>query len=66
VRTFAMQALAEFARKAPRLRPIVLQHLRRLTGRGTPAMKARGRKLRAELDGRNNPSNGTRRRGRTG
>jgi hypothetical protein len=66
VRTFAMQALADLARKAPHLRPSVLRRLRPLTARGTPAMKARGRKLLAELDGRTNRPSGTRRKRRAG
>ena len=49
VKTFSMQALADLARQSPALRPNVLDHLRRLTATGTPAMKACGRKLLAEL-----------------
>ncbi len=45
VKTFAMQALADLALQAPALLPTVRQHLRELTATGTPAMKARGRKL---------------------
>jgi len=51
VKTFAMQALADFARQSPALRPAILLHLRELTATGTPAMKARGRKLLAVLEG---------------
>jgi hypothetical protein len=51
VRTFAMQALADLARQAPELQPMALLHLRELTATGTPAMKARGRKLLAEMSG---------------
>lgn len=51
VRTFSMQALADLARQDPALLPEVLPLLRKLTARGTPAMRARGRKLLAELDG---------------
>ena len=47
VKTFAMQALADLAQQAPELRPTVLLHLQELTAIGTPAMKARGRKLLA-------------------
>lgn len=54
VKTFAMQALADLARQAPDLRPRVLVHLRKLTRTGTPAMKARGRRLLEELDGPKN------------
>jgi hypothetical protein len=50
VKTHAMQALADIARQAPELRPSALAHLRELTLIGTPAMKARGRKLCAELE----------------
>jgi hypothetical protein len=50
VKTFAMQALADFARQSPELRPSVLRRLRALTSSGTPAMKARGRKLLLELE----------------
>jgi len=49
VKTFAMQALADIARQAPKLRPSILVHLQELTAIGTPAMKARGRKLLAEM-----------------
>jgi len=51
VKTFAMQALADIAKQSPNYRPSVLARLRELTVVGTPAMKARGRKLLAELDG---------------
>jgi hypothetical protein len=50
VKTLAMQALADFAHQAPALRQPVLLHLKELTLIGTPAMKARGRKLCAELE----------------
>jgi len=49
VRTCAMQALADLALRAPALRRRVLPVLRRLTDTGTPAMRARGRKLLAVL-----------------
>ncbi len=49
VKTFAMQALADLTRQDPRLRPSVLACLRKFTATGTAAMKARGRKLVAEL-----------------
>ncbi len=51
VKTFAMQALADLTTQAPELRPAVLRQLKKLTVRGTPAMRARGRKLLAELSG---------------
>lgn len=49
VKTLAMQALADIARATPELRPSVLVNLQELTLIGTPAMKARGRKLCAEM-----------------
>ena len=59
VKTFAMQALADLGRQAPELRPTVLVHLRELTATGTPAMKARGRKLLTELGGLTRRSSGS-------
>jgi len=50
VRTFALQGLAELAQGDPSLRPRVVEILREATRSGTPAMKARGRKLLADLD----------------
>lgn len=50
VKAFAMQALADLTRQTPKLRPTALAHLQRLTAEGTPAMKARGRKLLAEME----------------
>jgi HEAT repeat protein len=47
VKTFAMQALADLAPKDPR----VISLLEFLTTTGTPAMRARGRKLLARLRG---------------
>jgi hypothetical protein len=64
VRTFAMQALADIARDAPALLPAVRQHIAELTVIGTPAMKARGRKLLAELSGLTTRSTATRRKRR--
>jgi hypothetical protein len=49
VRTFAMQALVDIARDSPALLPTVHQHVKQLTIIGTPAMKARGRKLLREM-----------------
>ena len=51
VRTFAMQALADLAEQDAGLRPQVIELLRDLTLRGTPAMQSRGRKLLAKLIG---------------
>lgn len=45
VKTFAMQALADLAQQRPALRPVVLRQVRALSAHGTPAMRARGRKL---------------------
>lgn len=49
VKTFAMQVLADIARQTPELRPSIRVQLRELTAIGTPAMRARGRKLLAEM-----------------
>jgi len=49
VRTFAMQALADLASKDATLRPGVMPRLKRLASTGTPAMRARGRRLLARL-----------------
>jgi HEAT repeat protein len=45
VRTFAMQALADLAQSDPRLRNRVKPVIEFFTSTGTPAMRARGRKL---------------------
>jgi|SRR5882724_6416922 len=45
VRTFAMQALADLAQSDSRLRTRVKPIIEFLTSTGTPAMRARGRKL---------------------
>ncbi len=45
VKTCAMQALADLAQMAPGVMPDVLPRLQVLSATGTPAMKARGRKL---------------------
>ena len=50
VKTFAMQALADIARQMPALRPSIRAQLQELTAIGTPAMKARGRQLLAEMN----------------
>jgi HEAT repeat protein len=49
VKTFAMQALADFAERDAALRPEVIQLLEELTRTGSPAMASRGRKLRQRL-----------------
>ncbi len=55
VKTFAMQGLADFTTQAPERRPAVLRQLQNLTAHGTPAMRARGRTLLADLS-KANPS----------
>lgn len=50
VRVSAMQCLAELALQRPELRDRVRPLLERLTETGTPAMRARGRKLLRRLD----------------
>jgi hypothetical protein len=47
VKTFAMQALADLALADGSLRPRALRHILELTETGTPAMRARGRRLLA-------------------
>ena len=64
VRTFAMQALADIARDSVALLPSVRQHIAELTVTGTPAMKARGRKLLTTLSGLTTRSTATRRKRR--
>jgi hypothetical protein len=49
VKTFAMQGLADFTTQAPERRPAVLRQLKKFTAHGTPAMRARGRTLLADL-----------------
>jgi hypothetical protein len=49
VKTFAMQALADFALNDSNLRKRVIPVLEFLTANGTAAMRARGRKLLARL-----------------
>lgn len=50
VKTFAMQALYDLAERYKALRPIVLARIQEHVAIGTPAMKARGRKLLATLN----------------
>ena len=50
VKTFSMQALADFAERDADLRPKVIQLLEELTTTGSPAMKSRGRKLLEKLN----------------
>jgi hypothetical protein len=50
VKTFALQGLADLAQKDSVIRPAVVETLREATRNGTPAMKARGRKLLLRLE----------------
>ncbi|HXZ11739.1 MAG TPA: hypothetical protein VEG64_05040 [Candidatus Sulfotelmatobacter sp.] len=50
VKTFALQGLADLAEGDASLRPSVIELLRESTQRGTPAMKARCRKLLLRLE----------------
>lgn len=50
VKTFAMQALHDLALKNPELTKEALLHIRELVATGTPAMKARGKKLIRSLN----------------
>jgi hypothetical protein len=50
VKTFAMQALYDLAVRYEALRPVALIHIKELIAIGTPAMKARGKKLLANLN----------------
>jgi hypothetical protein len=50
VRTCALQGLADLARDDPSIRPSVIEILRESTRNGTPAMKARSRKLLLHLE----------------
>ena len=50
VRTFALQGLADLARDDPKIQAQVTEILRISMKTGTPAMKARSRKLLFELD----------------
>lgn len=49
VKTFAMQALADLALRDEKLRVRVLQHIEELSVVGTPAMRARGKRLLLKL-----------------
>lgn len=50
VKTFALQGLADLAQEDSSIRPGVIEILREATRSGTPAMKARGRKLLIRLE----------------
>lgn len=49
VKTFAMQGLADLAAQDAQLRPPIVAQLKKLTRTGSPAMRARGRKLLTRL-----------------
>jgi hypothetical protein len=49
VKTFSMQALADFAERDTSIRPQVVKLLEELTRTGSPAMQSRGRKLLEKL-----------------
>lgn len=51
VKTFALQGLADLAQNEPRILPRVVETLREAARKGTPAMKARSRKLLIRLEG---------------
>jgi HEAT repeat protein len=55
VRTWAMDALAKLAMDDPELRERVVPLIRGLTETGTPAMRARGRRLLRTLSGARSP-----------
>jgi hypothetical protein len=50
VKTFALQGLADLAQDESSIRPRVVEILREATRSGTPAMKARSRKLLIQLE----------------
>ncbi|HXY25850.1 MAG TPA: hypothetical protein VEI73_14435 [Candidatus Acidoferrum sp.] len=56
VKTFALQGLADFAKQDPSLRPTVQETLRQAARNGTPAMKARSRKLLLRMESPHPPS----------
>jgi HEAT repeat protein len=51
VRTFALHGLADLAREDAEMQPGVIELLREATRTGTPAMKARSRRLLLQFDG---------------
>ena len=50
VKTFALQGLADFALHDPSIRPTVIETLHQASRTGTPAMRARSRKLLLRLE----------------
>lgn len=64
VKTFALQGLADLAHQEPAIRPYVLELLRQAARNGTPAMKARGRKLLLQLERPRSPQSASARASR--
>ena len=50
VKTFALQGLADMAQSDEKLRPAVIETLREASRGGTPAMKARAKKLLLQIE----------------
>jgi hypothetical protein len=50
VKTFALQGLADLAQEDPELMPRIIEILQESTRTGTPAMKARARKLLSRME----------------
>jgi hypothetical protein len=50
VKTFALQGLADLAKDDPDIRPTAVEILREATRNGSPAMKARSRRLLSSLE----------------
>lgn len=59
VKTLAMQALADIAMRDEKLQPLVRRHIEELSITGTPAMRARGRRLQKTLDAAKKPGSVT-------
>lgn len=59
VNTFVIQAFADIAQSDNKLQPELLVHIKELSETGTPAMKARGRKLLAQFKGKQVVRSGT-------
>jgi hypothetical protein len=53
VKTFALEGMADLAREDPATRDAVMETLREAARKGTPAMRARSRKLLRELEATN-------------
>ena len=52
VKTCALQGLADLTADDPSIRPAVIELLRQTAGNGTPAMRARSRKLLRQIEAR--------------